>query len=69
MRSGETTSTCIDIRLLLLALERLGLLHEVVDAADVEEGLLGQFVELAVEQLAERFDGLERPARWCRGSA
>src|SRR4051812_31994339 len=38
--------------------ERLGLLPCAVGVADVEEGLLGQVVELAVDQLLEGLDGL-----------
>src|SRR3954463_7353247 len=44
--------------LALLFGERLGLLACAVGVADVEEGLLRQVVELAVDQLLERLDGL-----------
>src|SRR5581483_11900041 len=44
--------------LLVLAAQALRLGGEVLDAADVEERLLGEVVVLAVEQVLERLDGL-----------
>src|SRR5438045_4769045 len=67
MSSGETSSTCMAIELglaflllflLLLLGQRLGLLAGTVGVADVEECLLRQVVELAVDQLLEGLDGL-----------
>src|SRR5215218_6108645 len=57
--SGETswtskTSAAIGSALL----ERLGLRQHALDAADVEERLLGHVVELAVHQRLERLDRL-----------
>src|SRR5690606_9931822 len=55
MRSGETSSTC---RLMgSAALELLGLGPGGLGATDVQEGLLGQVVQLAVD---EQLEGLDR---------
>ena len=43
--------------------ERLGLGQHLLDAADVEERLLGHVVEVAAEDRLEALDGLGRPAR------
>src|SRR6476659_6761297 len=60
MRSGDTMSTCITLsgmsggrlpQLLRLGQDRLGV-------ADVEEGLLGHVVELAVDEGLEALDRL-----------
>src|ERR1700704_406521 len=57
MLSGDTTSTCSGM-ILRLALQRLGLLEHAVHATDVEERLLRNVVELAVDQLLEALDRL-----------
>src|SRR3954452_19118131 len=57
MLSGETTSTCSGNGL-ALALQRLRLLEHRLHATDVEERLLGDVVELAVDQLLEALDGV-----------
>ena len=48
-----------------LSCERLGLGQHALDAADVEERLLGHVVELAVDQRLERLRPSPRPARRC----
>src|SRR5438270_12795759 len=68
MRSGDTSSTCMAIELAVLAFlllfllllfgQRLRLLAGAVGIADVEEGLLGKVVEVAVDKLLEGLDRL-----------
>src|SRR5688572_5952581 len=55
MRSGDTTSTW---RVIGLLQQLGGLGADGVGAADVEEGLLGQVVEVAVDELLEAVDRL-----------
>src|SRR5690242_17774106 len=57
MLSGETTSTCSGTDL-ALALQGLRLLQHRLHTTDVEERLLGNVVELAVDQLLEALDRL-----------
>src|SRR5947208_10185649 len=59
MRSGDTSSTWrATTATSLVRRQRAGLLPRALGVAHVEEGLLGQVVELAVDQQLERLDRL-----------